>query len=179
MLANGCSPLAQQGPKPIAPKRRCYATAAATSLHNHSQIFDQAFYLVYGSHFGQMLSCRNTYGYRNPGSSLLCTERLQVLFLDTEIVHTIKSLTMTKLHTHFEFDSMSFWYKLRWKDKRKRQKCIIFQNNKFRFVHKGEQSTSWRCTIRLCKAMIWMVTYWKRPLHTTTWIKFLTYNLML
>ena len=83
------------------------------------------------------------HGYRNPESSLLCTERLQVLFLDTEIVHTIKSLTMTKSHTHFEFDSMSFWYKLRWKDKRKKtKKCISFQNNKFRLVHKGEQSYS-------------------------------------
>ena len=62
IASDGCSHLAQQGPKPIAPKRRCYATAAATSLHNHSQmIFDQAFYLVYGSHFGQMLSCRNTW----------------------------------------------------------------------------------------------------------------------
>ena len=66
------------------------------------------------------------HGYRNPGSSLLCTERLQVLFLDTEIVHTIKSLTMTKSHTHFEFDSMSFWYKLRWKDKRKKTKNASF-----------------------------------------------------
>ena len=85
-----------------------------------------------------------THGYGNPGSSLLCTERLQVLFLDTEIVHTIKSLTMTKSHTHFEFDSyvILVQIKMEGQTKKDKKKCISFQNNKFRFVHKGKQSYS-------------------------------------
>ena len=34
------------------------------------------------------------------------------------------------------------------------KKCIVFQNNKFRFVRKGVESTSWRCTMKDCRAMI-------------------------
>ena len=34
------------------------------------------------------------------------------------------------------------------------KKCIVFQNNKFWFVREGVHSTSWRCTMKDCKAMI-------------------------
>ena len=84
-----------------------------------------------------------THGYGNPGSSLLCTERLQVLFLDTEIVHTIKSLTMTKLQTHFEFDCMSFWYKLRLP--RQRRAISATHNKCLRVVPQAPERGIWFC----------------------------------
>ena len=32
--------------------------------------------------------------------------------------------------------------------------CLVFQNNRFRFVYKGLESTAWRCTKKACKAQI-------------------------
>ena len=32
--------------------------------------------------------------------------------------------------------------------------CLIFQNNRFRLVYKGLESTTWRCTKKACKAQI-------------------------